>query len=429
MNIFSINKLIDGICLKTIYRFVNVPVLRIDAILNRRRVYLFGFRVISIEIKNLKRSARDVAKKINLITGSSSITCWFDHMLGGGTDAYSMTYFKIYKSKKEYILRIQSIACRKEVVVTLYGGDDNDFSFFILESYDDVKIILSLIDFKKIVINNIVGYKDSLSVLEDVINRKKNGYVSVRFNLHDFHCLCPSFNLVNYCGRFCELNLKKCSECFPLVQLGNSKAEHEILISGANDILKWRMAWERFLNKYCDEIFAFSNSSKNILLKVYPELGSKIHVIPHIEPDIRPAKVKMHQGIRVAFLGNISSVPKGRDIVKNLANVDENHNIEFFVIGECPIVSDTVKVTGKYHVNDLASIVEELEIDMIIIPSIWAETFSYTTSEAIKLQLPVACFDYGAQAEKVKSYSKGLILPSEEPKEIIKKIEKYFLVE
>lgn len=85
-----------------------------------------------------------------------------------------MTYFKIYKSKKEYILRIQSIACRKEVVVTLYGGrDDNDFSFFILESYDDVKIILSLIEFEKIVINNIVGYKDSLSVLEDVINRKK----------------------------------------------------------------------------------------------------------------------------------------------------------------------------------------------------------------------------------------------------------------
>lgn len=84
MNIFSINKLIDGVCLKTIYRFVNVPVLRIDAILNRRRVYLFGFRIISLEIKNLKRSARDVAKKINLITGSSSITCWFDHMLGGG---------------------------------------------------------------------------------------------------------------------------------------------------------------------------------------------------------------------------------------------------------------------------------------------------------------------------------------------------------
>ncbi len=425
MKIFSINESPEKNCLMKIYSFLGMPFMRVETTLSRRRVYLLGVRVISLKWKSFRCSARDVVKKINLIK-DSSITCWFDHMLGGGTDVYSVAAFKAYINKKEQVLRIQSIANKKEVFITFYGGDNN-FSSFSLDSFDEVKEILSLIKFKRIVINNIVGYANSLNVLDDVINCKKNSTVSVRFNVHDFHCVCPSFNLVDCSGRFCGLNLKKCRECFPLIRLGNNKAEHEILISGANDILKWRELWKRFLSKYCDEIFAFSDSSKNILLKVYPELEEKVRVIPHEVPEIKPARVKMHQGIRVAFLGNISSVSKGRDVIKKLADVADNHNIEFFVIGECANVSDKVKVTGRYKINDLTSIVETLEIDMIIIPSIWAETFSYTTSEAINLQLPVACFDYGAQAEKVKKYSKGLILPSEEPKEIIQKIEKYFL--
>lgn len=53
---------------------------------------------------------------------------------------------------------------------------------------------------------------------------------------------------------------------------------------------------------------------------------------------------------------------------------------------------------------------ENNNIDIVFIPSIWPETFSYTTSEAMMMGLPVACFDMCAPAERVKNLRKNLLL-------------------
>ena len=46
-----------------------------------------------------------------------------------------------------------------------------------------------------------------------------------------------------------------------------------------------------------------------------------------------------------------------------------------------------------------------------LIPSIWPETFSYTTHEAIATGLPVWCFDLGGQADAVRQACKGGVIP------------------
>ena len=53
---------------------------------------------------------------------------------------------------------------------------------------------------------------------------------------------------------------------------------------------------------------------------------------------------------------------------------------------------------------------EENRIDLILIPSICPETFSYTTEESIQMGLPVAVFNVGAPAERVGKYEKGLVI-------------------
>jgi hypothetical protein len=63
---------------------------------------------------------------------------------------------------------------------------------------------------------------------------------------------------------------------------------------------------------------------------------------------------------------------------------------------------------------------------MIFIPSICPETFSYTTQEAINMEINVACFDLGAPAERLKNYSKSLIMNSFEPQYICEQIVKFF---
>ena len=56
------------------------------------------------------------------------------------------------------------------------------------------------------------------------------------------------------------------------------------------------------------------------------------------------------------------------------------------------------------------SYLEKNEINVILFPSIFPETFSYVTSEAMKMKMPIAYFDIGAVPEKLKSYKKGSLL-------------------
>ena len=59
---------------------------------------------------------------------------------------------------------------------------------------------------------------------------------------------------------------------------------------------------------------------------------------------------------------------------------------------------------------------------MFLIPSVWPETFSYTTSEIISMGFPVAVLPVGAPVERVKRYGKGLVLKNEQPENIVEEM-------
>jgi hypothetical protein len=60
-------------------------------------------------------------------------------------------------------------------------------------------------------------------------------------------------------------------------------------------------------------------------------------------------------------------------------------------------------VHGAYRREDIPGLVARYGIDRWLIPSVWPETFSYTTHEALATGLPVWCFDLGAQGAAVRS--------------------------
>ena len=80
------------------------------------------------------------------------------------------------------------------------------------------------------------------------------------------------------------------------------------------------------------------------------------------------------------------------------------------------------KIKRKYKHENLVEIVEKYDIDIFIIPSIWPETFSYTTEEIILMQKPIICFNLGAQAERVSKYDKGYIAEDISAKAIYEKL-------
>ena len=86
---------------------------------------------------------------------------------------------------------------------------------------------------------------------------------------------------------------------------------------------------------------------------------------------------------------------------------------------------DNIFAHGKYKARNLPRIMQKHKIDLVFIPSVWPETFSYTTSEAMSMGLPVACYDMGAPAERISKYSRGLILNKISPKENLMEIIKF----
>ena len=58
----------------------------------------------------------------------------------------------------------------------------------------------------------------------------------------------------------------------------------------------------------------------------------------------------------------------------------------------------------------MKELVHKYGITKWLIPSVWPETFSYTTHEALATGMPVYCFDIGAQAEAVKLAPNGVAM-------------------
>jgi glycosyltransferase involved in cell wall biosynthesis len=85
-------------------------------------------------------------------------------------------------------------------------------------------------------------------------------------------------------------------------------------------------------------------------------------------------------------------------------------DLEFILIGECSVPLKNIPVLGKYRRENLPGLLESHGVNCIFIPSMWPETFSYTTAESMLMGLPLVCFDLGAPARRVSSYDKGLIL-------------------
>ena len=57
---------------------------------------------------------------------------------------------------------------------------------------------------------------------------------------------------------------------------------------------------------------------------------------------------------------------------------------------------------------------EKFKIDVVLILSVWRETYCYTADEAMMMGLPVICFDVGAHAERVRNYPKGTVVKDEQ---------------
>ncbi|MCG8708351.1 glycosyltransferase [Brenneria sp. 4F2] len=404
-------KKINGAVTK--YKFLGITILRVKKTDIMTEYKLLGISVNKTTIPPDKKLDN---KKLIEICSDKEVTLFFDLSLGGGTESY---FFNIL-DKTRYnnsIVRVQYLRSFKTYKITLF--DKKMEYILILKNLSLVEKFISKIPLSKIIVNNLVTWPNTYAVLELICRLKKdNVIVSIRG--HDFFPVCPFFNLTKN-GKFCGIPLGKgCSECFP------TNKHDDISVSPGIEIDVWRDKWNYFLKNYADEIIVFSQSGRDIFTKVYPCLSNKIKIVLHDIPFLRTVKIPAHKNINIGILGSITRQSKGSDILTEIESYIETiSDINMVVIGNYNNKTEKTKVIGEYKREQLPNILEKNEIDIIFIPSIWPETFSYTTSEAIIMDMPVACFNLGAPAERISVYKKGLIISTIDAKSAIYEIKKF----
>lgn len=368
--------------------------------------------------KNQLENLREFIQ-IKIKNKSLNTTLIIDHGLGGGANHYIDESIEKRIKNKQFTILIRYDFNVLKVYNIRFLADGLDCKFSS-PNLIDIFGVLSEFKINEIFLNSLVSYSNVQKTIQHIEILKEKTKAKVILPIHDFFPICPSYTLLNEKMEYCGVpsDFKVCENC-----LKNNKNEFKIFEKEEN-IENWRKSWNK-INDLSDDIICFSNSSKDIFLKAYSNGDKKIKVIPHdisgrYEKIYNP-NIKNDKTI-IGVLGGINEA-KGANIIKDLINyIDSNKlNVKIVVIGQIsiPINSDSFEVTGRYDKKDLPDIVKKLNINKFLIPSIWPETFSYTTDEIIQMGYPLIVFNLGAPSERVKNYELGKVVEINKIEEVI----------
>jgi len=334
-----------------------------------------------------------------------------DHALGGGANIYA---------KKRADELHQKGECVATLAFDYYSGlytlhyRFKEFEHgFLIHDLEGVATLLRHLPVKEILLNSLVSYKEIPPVLAAIKELKAIYGAKLIVPIHDYHAICPNFTLLDENAHFCGVpaDLARCEAC-----MAHNRLEWRSFGDPPMDVASWRKMWGEVLG-LADEILCFSESSRDILTRAYPDAAGKIAVRPHtIEPlpRIAPPPAKKER-LTLGILGAINQA-KGAGIVRELVQkLDElDLPVDVVLIGEIsePISSRRFRATGRYERSELPKIVEQEGIDLFLLPSICPETFSFTTEEIVSMGYPLMVFDIGAPAERVRNYERGVVLGS-----------------
>lgn len=282
-----------------------------------------------------------------------------------------------------------------------------------------LRLLVAHLPRRRIVYSNGVFGQDSITLPELLLALSGRGETPlsggpqpIEIQVHDFFPVSPSYTLLGADGFY-----------HGVPRAGGPLADdpaHAYERPGGvmASLADWQQAWGALLSE-AEEIVVFSQNSAEIIAKAYPQTQPALVVRPHPllaqVPRVQPGDTGKPV---IGVLGNIG-YQKGITVLQQLArDLAGSGQAGLVVLGQTdpnyPLCAPA-QVHGNYELRDLPNLVARYGIQAWLIPSIWPETFSFTTHEALATGLPVFAFDLGAQgatvAQAVAQGAPGGVLP------------------
>jgi glycosyltransferase involved in cell wall biosynthesis len=301
-----------------------------------------------------------------------------------------------------------------------------------LSDWGQLPALLNQLAIRRITYNTAVSLADPETLAAVLLRLKQEHQAELRVLLHDFYLLCPSHFLLDKAGQFCGIpGQSRCAQCLPGNRYGFTS-----LFRG--DLRRWRQIWGPMLQA-SDAIVAFSHDSVLQLRRAYQDwpdgpnwLQNKLILVrPHelLNRSQRTVVPAHPERLVIGIVGQIG-YHKGAEVVQQLsaAIAAAGGEEQIRVIGsvEAQVDGQIVRQTGPYRREELAELIEQSGANVMLFPSIWPETFSYVTQELIAMNLPLACFNLGAPAERVRHYPKGVVLDSMDSQIVLRALQQLF---
>ncbi|MED3897046.1 glycosyltransferase [Priestia aryabhattai] len=283
--------------------------------------------------------------------------------------------------------------------------------------------------------------------------------IKLIFTTHDYYGICPKVNLIDSKGDICKdfkegANCISCNEnAFSLSMIyimqshfykyfkdsklvkslrtfkKNEKIaqisdQKSIELNDNNSILNSAQLQQKFLqlrDNYINmlemiDLFHFNSQlTKNEYEKYITKPNKVISITHNNIKDNRKIKDYKHSKLQIGFLGPIEEYKGFPLLRKSLLKLLEQGEINWHlsVYGndrEIELTKDKQHISfhGKYKQSDLESIFDQ--IDVLIVPSVWKETFGFIGLEAMSHGVPTIVTEYIGFKDLVQHKVNGLIV-------------------
>jgi len=355
----------------------------------------------------------DVARLKQAI-GRASIL-FFTHTRGGGIETY-LTYSRnklIEDGLRDVVNRAIVIQTQQRgfVQVGAFGGRPLPYlpnlgALNVERHKDSLGAVIDLLDPELVHINSFAGLTvPSIARLMEALISSRRPYWHV---WHDHQPLCPRLTFLDAEDRYCgETDASRCVAC-----LASTSASFEWV-----RIEDWRARFKTYLSNA--EVVSAPSEAAALRARRLADVA-KVKVHPHPEPHLsrvvplsRPSRGD--NVLRVLVLGAIGP-HKGAFLLAAMVRDMRRRRlpIHIDVVGYTASKEvrsgPNVTLHGRYNGDvDAARRIGAIEPDLCLVSSVWPETYVFTLSVAMALNLPVVTFDLGAQAERARDYGRSVI--------------------